>query len=782
MKAVFKREFSSAFHRLTAYVCVAIQLFLSALVISSNNLTYTLESTATAVSFMSLPTLIIIPVIAGEFIPFGKRAETDGVYGALPLLDRHIALGKYLAAGAVTLIADAFLIFAPFLSGFFGTVDHLMSYTAIFGFLLLQAAALAFCLLVFKAMKNRILAYVTVYASVLVLMAVSVFIIYFPISSMLSFIGLLTLCVILGIAAWLFTKRLLVGGCVAAALGGVVGIAYLVYPQGFTGLFGSVITGLSPVDRFNRFIGGILDVGSVLYFASLIFLLLWCLCRSFALPHEQREKRPSMSVRKMTSAAVVLLLTAALCVPNVATAVIPPRFSSADATVTKKATPSENGLKFLSSVEKDVDIYLLEPTDATVENAMEYSAYRLYLDKLIAANRRFSLTEIYAEKAPEFYESRGLSAANVTPNSLIIQCGDKWQYVNYYTLLCYGNSDFSNSYMSVSEYEYWKAMIYNMYQQNPDYAQYWYSINYNTTAYRYADTAIAVMVEYVTKDIIPTAYYLTGHGEADMGAATSVFSKMGLTPLDTTVSDIPNDAACIVVNTPAKDFSEAERDAFLEYLTGGGQMTFLTNGENLGMPNLCAVLSAYGMSVEDKAYVTRQQTVEEEKTEATTDISPTVNYNSDVLGTLDSANASKITVSQANAIKVNTEGLEYPTVIPLLESPSDCYLGDDEESKASYILACAVETPNGAKVVWFTGGGSVGKATSGAESVVTGAVSWVTLKYTTATDSITPTLYRQPSAMISSGSATAVSVLLYLTAVGVAVFGIVELYRRKKAI
>ena len=783
MKAVFKREFSSAFHRLTAYVAVALQLFFSAVVISSNNLSYTLSSVSKAVSFMSLLTLAIIPVIAGEFIPCGKRAGVDRVYGALPLLDRQIALGKYFAAAAVTLIADLFLIFSPFLAGFFGTVDHLMSYTAILGLLLLQAAALALCMLVFKTVKNRILAFVTIYVSGFLMIAVSVFIIYFPTTPILSLLGLVALGLLLGTAAWLFTQRPLVGGITAAAVAVLSAVAYIIFPKGFAGLFVTVITALSPIDRFNRFINGVLDFGSVLYFLSLAFLLLWCLCRNFEVAHEPCESRPSMSLKRITSAAVVLLITAALCLVNVAAEVLPPRFSGADATVSKNATPSDKAVDFLSDVEKDVDFYLLEPTDTTSENAMDYRSYRLYLDRLVATNPRFSLTTVYGAATPEFYEERELTQNDVVPNSLIIQCGDRWEYVNFYTLLCYGNSDFSKSYMSVSELEYWRSVVYSMYQSNPDYEKHWRSINYNTTSYRYADTAISFMVEYVTKDIIPTAYYLTGHGEGDMYAPSSVFYNMGLEPLDTTLTEIPPDAASIVVNLPTEDFSEKERDAFLEYLSGGGQMTFLTNKENLGMPNLCDVLSAYGMSVENEGYVTYQQKVGEDgETEATTDIVPKIDYTCDPFGEISSSNQSDISLTDANAIVVSEEGLEYPTVYRLLESPSDCYLGDSEESGATYTVACAVETPSGARVVWFTGGESVGKSINGASNLVASALSWVTLEYTTVTDGITPTLYAQPSTPITSGGATAVSMLLYLTAIGVLVFGVVELYRRKKAV
>ena len=786
MKAVFKREFSSAFHRPTLYVALFLQLLVSAIVISANNLTFNLESISTAVSFMSLISLLLIPAIAGEFIPFGKRAGVDKVYGSLPILDRHIALGKLLAAVSAVLIGDAFLIISPFLAGFFGTVDHLMSYTALLGLILFQAVAVAFSLLVHNTIRNRIVSYVTIYSTAVLLILISVFILYFPVSSLLSFICLCALCLILGIAAALLTKRAWIGVVTATALAAVNTLAFVFASERFAGLFITVITALSPIDRFDSFIWGVLKFSSVLYFLSLGLLLIWCFCRSFALRHEPHQKRPSINLKKLSSSAFVLLLAASLLCVNVAASAVPQRFSSVDATLTHKATPSDNTLSFLSTIDKDVDFYLLEPVDINLNNAMNNSVFRLYLEKLVASNPHFSLTCVYGDEDPGFYSERGLSMNDILPNSLIIQSGDRWEYVNYYSLLCFANSDFGSSYMDISEYEYMVTMVYNMYMSNSEYAQYWYSINYNTTLYRYADTLLAFVVEYVTKDIIPTSYYLTGHGEADMNEATSVFYNLGLTPLDTTNTDIPRDASGIVVNMPSEDFSVSERDAFLDYLAGGGQMTFFTNKENLDMPNLMSVLSAYGMSVEDTSYVTRDIEVEgenEDETvyEPTSEILLSVNYNSDVLGTIDSTTASSIALTDANAITVNTDGLEYPNVISLFESPSDCYLGDDKDSKASYILSCAVETPDGARVVWFTGGESMTNTATGTNSIIDAAISWVTLVYETGTGNITPTLYQQPPAIISSGGSTAVSVLLYITSVGFLVYGIVDLYRRKKA-
>ena len=71
---------------------------------------------------------------------------------------------------------------------------------------------------------------------------------------------------------------------------------------------------------------------------------------------------------------------------------------------------------------------------------------------------------------------------------------------------------------------------------------------------------------------------------------------------------------------------------------------------------------------------------------------------------------------------------------------------------------------------------------TGASSIVDAAISWVTLTYETATGGITPILYQQPTAIISSSGSTVISVMLYLASIGFLAYGIVELYRRKKAI
>jgi ABC-2 type transport system permease protein len=349
------------------------------------------------------------------------------------------------------------------------------------------------------------------------------------------------------------------------------------------------------------------------------------------------------------------------------------------------------------------------------------------------------------------------------------------EYVSFYSLLYYSNSDMGSTRMSLSEYMY----AVQLYSSSEQYAQYLYSLLYNTTVYNYADLSICSVVEYVTADIIPNNYYLTGHGEPSTDSLTSAFYEWGLPSLDTTKEEIPEDAASILINMPSEDITESERDILLEYLEGGGQLTFVTNEKNLDMPNLCAILEAYGMAVENKAFVNEPLGEGEDERE-TTQIYPNVDFKNEIFGSISSTASIEPVVKNANAISMNENAKGDLLIYPLLTTSDGAYLGDNAEAKASYTVACAAETGDGARVVWFTGGESYNEAASIGANLVAYGLTWVTLEYTSAVSELPPALYAQPTTIVSSGGATLITVLLCLIAIGVAVYGVTVIYKRKK--
>ncbi len=135
-----------------------------------------------------------------------------------------------------------------------------------------------------------------------------------------------------------------------------------------------------------------------------------------------------------------------------------------------------------------------------------------------------------------------------------------------------------------------------------------YTYELNSTTYAYdtyfdGEGLLTSAIDFVTSDELPTAYYLTGHGELTIDDTMSGYvsrQNIALEPLSLlSVESVPGDCACLIIVSPSSDISEADRDKILAYLTGGGRMLLYTDYLEEAMPNLRAVLSHYGLGLQD---------------------------------------------------------------------------------------------------------------------------------------------------------------------------------------
>lgn len=125
-----------------------------------------------------------------------------------------------------------------------------------------------------------------------------------------------------------------------------------------------------------------------------------------------------------------------------------------------------------------------------------------------------------------------------------------------------------------------------------------------TTAVQFAgERELTRALYHVTADTLSRVYALTGHGELTL---SSTFST-GLRSLDLettvldllTVSAVPADADCILINAPETDLTDTERDLLLDYLAGGGSILLVTDCEvGADFVNLNAVTAAMGVTAE----------------------------------------------------------------------------------------------------------------------------------------------------------------------------------------
>lgn len=118
-----------------------------------------------------------------------------------------------------------------------------------------------------------------------------------------------------------------------------------------------------------------------------------------------------------------------------------------------------------------------------------------------------------------------------------------------------------------------------------------------------AEGQLTSAVNYVTNDVNKKIYRTSGHGEATLGSnVTEMMEKSNLNveELNLVMSpSVPEDCDLVILNAPAKDISEEEKEALSSYLSQGGNVMLFLAETTEAQPNLAALMEEYGMKLED---------------------------------------------------------------------------------------------------------------------------------------------------------------------------------------
>ena len=117
-----------------------------------------------------------------------------------------------------------------------------------------------------------------------------------------------------------------------------------------------------------------------------------------------------------------------------------------------------------------------------------------------------------------------------------------------------------------------------------------------------AENAITTAMDYVTTNVLPKVYQLTGHGETSLGS--KLLSQLDAENFD--VSDlallteeaVPFDCDLLVIGAPTQDLSDEELEMILTYIENGGDVLLFTQYTIVGLDNFDTLCAAYGMRAE----------------------------------------------------------------------------------------------------------------------------------------------------------------------------------------
>ena len=517
MWAIYKRELKSYFRSFIGLLFVAVTLFFIGLYYTVYNLLNGYPYFSYTISSILFLFMLSVPVLTMRILAEEKRSKTDQLILTAPVSVGGIVLGKYLALLTIFLIPTAISCIYPLIMAGFGSVPLGEAYLSVLAFFLFGAAAIAIGVFISSLTESQVIAAVLSFAAL--------------------FLGYMmsSICSIISSTGNLLTKL------------------------------------LSCFDMYTPFVNlleGTLNIGSVVYFASLTGLLLFLTVQSI------QKRRYSVSVKNLSfgaySTGMIGIVIAIVAAANLVVGEMPASWTAIDLTAEKLYSLTDQTKEYVANMQEDVTIYVLvnkENQDTTLGQTLQ---------KYDDLSGHITVEYVDPNVNPRFHLQ--YTDNSISMNSLIVESKKRSKVIDY--------SDIYES-----------SFDYNTYTST-------------TTGYD-GEGQITSALDYVISDDLPKLYLTEGHGEYALSSKfTEALSKENVAYETVNLMNyetVPEDAACLLINGAQSDFSADDKDKVIDYLEAGGKVILVTSFTAEDTPNLDGILDYMGMRVAEGLVVEQNQ-------------------------------------------------------------------------------------------------------------------------------------------------------------------------------
>lgn len=262
------------------------------------------------------------------------------------------------------------------------------------------------------------------------------------------------------------------------------------------------------------------------------------------------------------SISMIVIFIVIIIVINMIIGEIPSKYTQMDVSEERIYSIGNETAEMLQNLEKEVTIYQVVQSD--YEDEVITNLLKKYEDE----SDKLTVVRKDPVVNPKFVQE--YTSDNLTQNSLIVECGECFKIVNY--------SD--------------------MYESSFDY----YTYSSSVIGFD-GEGQITSAIAYVTSENLPKLYVLEGHGELELDSTLEEDIEKGNIEIITlnllTEEAVPEDAECIMINSPTSDISEMEKDMILKYLENGGKAILFSDYTEAELPNFDAILENYGIQRAD---------------------------------------------------------------------------------------------------------------------------------------------------------------------------------------
>lgn len=376
MIAIYKREFMSFFHSFIGWLFLAATLFMMGVYFTAYNMFYGDPNISGVLASIMFLFIITIPILTMGILAEDRKHKTDQLILTAPVTVGKVVLGKYLALLTVFAIPAMVIGFAPIILSFYGTFQMGVSYTALLGFFLYGALALAIGLFLSSLTESIIIAAILTFVTL--------------------FLGYMMsgICSIISQTGNILTK---------------------------------ILSAFDMFGRYQEMLSGNLYVPSVVYFVTITVFMLICTMQSI------QKRRYSASGKGIKLGAYSLKLVIASIVltilVNVLVYKLPEDMISLDVTSNKLFTITKYTKEYVPALEDDVKIYVLENEENKDRNLDKM------LQKIGDLSEHITITYVNPTANPLFYTN--YSDTSPSRNSLIVVGPERSRIVDYENIYTY---------------------------------------------------------------------------------------------------------------------------------------------------------------------------------------------------------------------------------------------------------------------------------------------------------------------------------------------------------
>ena len=285
MKAVLKHELSGYFHSLTAYVFGAFLLVFVGIGSMLYNIQQAVANFEYVLGFISLIFVGLVPILTMRVLAEERKQRTDQLLYSLPITTTDIILGKYLALLTIYVIPVLIMCLYPLLLGTHGTVSYAVSYTSILGYFLLGAAYISVGVFVSSITESQVIAAVVGFVILFLCYVESGIANFFPEGAGSSFFAFFIIIALVCLWIGSMIKNPIITGVIAVIGEGALTAVYFTKSTLLEGKIQDLLGVFNMAGHMDNFVNGILDIGGVVYYLSVI-----AICTFLAMQSLQKKR------------------------------------------------------------------------------------------------------------------------------------------------------------------------------------------------------------------------------------------------------------------------------------------------------------------------------------------------------------------------------------------------------------------------------------------------------------------------------------------------------------